>query len=212
MQQQQQTQPAAAVAYPKDRLSDVTIPAQQQAPQQQWKQPESGGMTSLAAHHAAAKLSQMQAAGELKPSLSTKTSPATSRSNSISFTQQGPFEAQTQIMQQQPAATAAAASGSQEQEKQQAQQQQAPSKPTFPTRPVSSRGHMLPQSAQMISEKERQREAEMEHIFAPQPGQIIAERCTKRNRSSSAQHARRFESVAHFSLCSCSAVQMSSSS
>ncbi len=128
---------------------------------QQQTQPDvkPGGHTSLAAHHAASKLAAMAAAGDIKQApASAKTSPATSRSGSIS--QQGPFESQTQIQQQ--------------------QQQQPPPTPAAtqaPGRPVSSRGHMLPQSAQMISEAERRREQEMEHIFAPQPGQIIAERC-----------------------------------
>jgi hypothetical protein len=140
-----------------------------QQPQQPQQQSQSGhlelgnkqgSITSLAAHHAAQKLAAQigqQQQGDVKASTSTKSSPYTSRSNS--FSQQGPFEGQTQIKADtQPAAASGAG-------------------PSFPARPVSSRGHMLPQSAQMISEKERQREAEMEHIFAPQPGQIIAERC-----------------------------------
>jgi hypothetical protein len=141
-----------------------TMQQQTQQPQTQQNvgtretKPAGGGITSLAAHHAAAKL----AAGlstEVKGSSSTKNSPYTSRSNS--FSSQGPFENQTQIKDSNQPANVAPT-------------------PAFPSRPVSSRGHMLPQSAQMISEKERQREAEMEHIFAPQPGQIIAERCELR--------------------------------
>jgi len=136
---------------------------QHQQAQAAHAEPKGGGVTSLAAHHAASKLAAMATTGDkqLPLSASAKTSPATSRSGSIS--QQGPFEGQTTI-----------AGGGQTEPTpaRQQPQQQAP----FPARPVSSRGHMLPQSAQMISEKERQREAELEHIFTPQPGQIIAER------------------------------------
>lgn len=163
MQQQQQQQ--------------LTQQQQQQQLFQQQKQQSStrdvgkssavvgGGITSLAAQHAATKLSGLsggvstQQAGvgvdTKSGASSTKTSPHTSRSNSFS-SNQGPFEGSTQIKD--PAPTPAA----------------VPT-PSF-SRPVSSRGHMLPQSAQMISEKERQREAELEHIFTPQIGQIIAER------------------------------------
>jgi len=131
----------------------------QQTMEGQQEQKPGGQHTSLAAHHAASKLAAMAAAGDVKQGpASAKNSPANSRSGSIS--QQGPFENQTQIQQtqQQPPTPANVAA------------------PAFPGRPVSSRGHMLPQSAQMISEAERRREQEMEHIFAPQPGQIIAER------------------------------------
>jgi hypothetical protein len=160
-QQQQQQQLQATQQQPQAQTADVPV--------------KGGGMTSLAAQHAAAKLAQMTAStSDTKLSASSsgsaKSSAQNSRSNSLSG--QGPFESasQSQIQAPDPAPTPANASGS-----------TVPAAAAFPSRPVSSRGHMLPQSAQMISEKERQREAEMEHIFSPQPGQIIAERCTKRH-------------------------------
>lgn len=175
---QQQSQVRATTTAPQP--TQAAVPSQSQAAQQPTSvatmqkqstatQPpqadltnKQGSITSLAAHHAAAKLAaQLTQSGGVAGGAIDSKSTKSSRSNSFSSGggATGPFESQTQIKDTQPAAAAAAA-------------------PTFPSRPVSSRGHMLPQSAQMISEKERQREAEMEHVFTPQTGQIIAERCT----------------------------------
>lgn len=181
MQQQPQTQQqrsSAAIGGTKEATAPAAAAAAGGQQQQSELGNKHGSITSLAAHHAAQKLAQMQAAGQTSlgegkgsAALAGGSSQKTSRSGSFSSgtTQpQGPFEAQTQIKQDANLnqAAAAAASG----------QARA-----FPARPVSHRGHMLPQSAQMISEKERQREAEMEHIFTPQPGQIIAERCQEQH-------------------------------
>lgn len=156
-QQQSQTRSSSSATHT-STMQQQPQPQAEVAAKEAMIDQKQGNITSLAAHHAAAKLTalqqQQQQQGGEKLSSSTKASRETSRSNSFSAAAGGDFEKETQIKEtQQPAAA------------------------VFPSRPVSSRGHMLPQSAQMISEKERQREAEMEHIFTPQPGQIIAERC-----------------------------------
>ena len=178
MMGQQQSQANRSTTAPTASSTNMNIAQQQQLYEQQKQQqqlqqtasretkPSGGGITSLAAHHAAAKLAAgltndaTKGTGVPSGMSSTKTSPYASRSNS--FSAQGPFESQTQIKESTTGSSGTTTAAA------------APS--VFPSRPVSSRGHMLPQSAQMISEKERQREAELEHIFTPQPGQIIAER------------------------------------